>query len=327
MIKVAVWAALVVSGGALRAPSPGKIAVIGASGGTGQRAVLGLLDDPSLLKPSDLRVLSRDPSKPACSALRRLGVETVRADLDEPASLEAALAGARAVYVHGTGAEAKQADLEEVPRAKRLAAAMRAAGVPTAAYNSAADPPSAGIDRAIQKRDVEQAFADAGIGGVDLRATLFMEELWKSYTRPAVLRGKFPFSVPPDRPVSLTCVRDMGRLAAAALCGADGAGDSSRRRAVDVASDVLTPAQIAAAFGTAQGGKVAHQQNRALYYASRVLLPELYRITRHYRKTHVPVDVAELEAAFPGLALTRFAAFLEETGWADTTRAYADLAL
>ena len=72
MIKVAVWAALVVSGGALRAPSPGKIAVIGASGGTGQRAVLGLLDDPSLLKPSDLRVLSRDPSKPACSALRRV---------------------------------------------------------------------------------------------------------------------------------------------------------------------------------------------------------------------------------------------------------------
>ena len=41
----------------------------------------------------------------------------------------------------------------------------------------------------------------------------------------------------------------------------------------------------------------------------------------------MPVDVAELEAAFPGLALTRFAAFLEETGWADSTKTYADLAL
>jgi hypothetical protein len=46
-----------------------------------------------------------------------------------------------------------------------------------------------------------------------LRANLFMEELWKDYTRPAILKGSFPFSVPSDRPVYLTCVRDMGRLA------------------------------------------------------------------------------------------------------------------
>ena len=40
-----------------------------------------------------------------------------------------------------------------------------------------------------------------------------MEELWKSYTRPPILKGKYPFSLPPDRDVYLTSVRDMGRLA------------------------------------------------------------------------------------------------------------------
>jgi hypothetical protein len=40
-----------------------------------------------------------------------------------------------------------------------------------------------------------------------------MEELWKGYTRPAILRVTYPFSVRPDRNVYLTLVRDMGRLA------------------------------------------------------------------------------------------------------------------
>ena len=45
-----------------------KVLVVGASGGTGSRALRGLLDVG--YKPNQLRVLTRNPMKPSLSPLR-----------------------------------------------------------------------------------------------------------------------------------------------------------------------------------------------------------------------------------------------------------------
>ena len=54
----------------------------------------------------------------------------------------------------------------------------------------------------------------------------------KSYTRPPILKGKYPFSLPPDRAVYLTSVRDMGRLAGACLASGEtpGTAGAGQRR-------------------------------------------------------------------------------------------------
>lgn len=53
-------------------------------------------------------------------------------------------------------------------------------------------------------------------------------------------KGKFPFNVPPTKPIFLTSVRDMGRLAGMCIR----APDKYARRTIDVASDVRTTKQV-----------------------------------------------------------------------------------
>lgn len=298
-----------------------KLLVVGASGGTGTRALRGLLDVG--YAPAQLRVLTRDPSKPSLAPLAALGVELCEADLDEPATLGAVGAGCTGCYVHSTAGDTKQLDTGEVSRAQHLAQALLADGsVSQLVYNSAAAEPDHGVKRIAQKHAVEGVFsAESGLPATHLRANLFMEELWKSYTRPPILKGTYPFSLPPDRIVYLTSVRDMGRLAGA--CLADSAPPPSGR-VVNVASDVLTPASMARAFAEAQGTPCVHRQARLLRWVARLFLPDLFEVIQFYRTTTELTDVAALEAQFPGL-LTPFATFLEETRWGDVNATYEDL--
>lgn len=47
-----------------------------------------------------------------------------------------------------------------------------------------------------QKHAVEDVLLDAGLPGLMLEASMFMEEFWKKYTRPGLLKGTFTFSLP-----------------------------------------------------------------------------------------------------------------------------------
>ena len=299
-----------------------KLLVVGASGGTGTRALQGLMDVG--YSPSQLRVLTRNPSKPSLAPLRELGIELCEADLDEPSSLGGVSSACTGVYVHSTAGDTKQLDTGEVSRAQHLSRALRDDGsVSQLVYNSAAAEADHGVKRIDQKHAVEAVFstgADA-LPATHLRANLFMEELWKGYTRPKILKGTYPFSLPPTRQVYMTSVRDMGRLAGAYLAGPPPAANG---RTVNVASDVLTPVELAAAFEAAQGSPCVHKQARLLRLIARLFLPDLFEVIQFYRTSTETTDVAALELQFPGL-LTPFGAFLEETAWGNASATYDDL--
>ena len=301
-----------------------KVLVVGASGGTGSRALRGLLDVG--YKPNQLRVLTRNPMKPSLSPLREIGVELFAADLDEPSTLEGVSTTCTGCYIHSTAGDTKQLDTGEVVRAQHLASALVADGsVGHVVFNSAAAEPEHGVKRIEQKHLVEAVFSvEYQLPATFLRANLFMEELWKSYTRPPILKGKYPFSLPPDRAVYLTSVRDMGRLAGACLASGETPGTAGRR--INVASDVLTPSLMADAFADAQDAPCVHSQARLLRWIARLFLPDLYEVIRFYRTSTETTDVEALSKEFPGL-LTPFASFLDETGWGNRTATYDDLAL
>ena len=147
--------------------------------------------------------------------------------------------------------------------------------------------------------------------------------MWKSYTRPPILSGKYPFSLPPERAVYLTSVRDMGRLAGACLAAAP---PPPQGRTVNVASEVTNPARMAEAFAEAQGSPCVHSQARLLRWIARLFLPDLYEVIQFYRTSTETTDVDALTEQFPML-LTPFGSFLEETGWGNRTATYDDLAL
>eukprot|EP00634_Sargassococcus_sp_CCMP2135_P003365 CAMPEP_0198654540 /NCGR_PEP_ID=MMETSP1467-20131203/7783_1 /TAXON_ID=1462469 /ORGANISM="unid. sp., Strain CCMP2135" /LENGTH=335 /DNA_ID=CAMNT_0044390527 /DNA_START=42 /DNA_END=1049 /DNA_ORIENTATION=+ len=295
-----------------------KVLVVGASGGTGPRAIRGLLDGETIAA-SQVHVLSRNPDSATCQVLRKRGLAVHRADLEDATSVRAAIAAIEPTfaYVHGTGDDSKQLDGGEVKRARVLAAALAACrSLKLVCYNSAGAAPEDvdKVARIRQKRECERVYRNALAASkvCSLRANLFMEELWKKYTRPTILKKKrFEFSVGPNRVIYLTSVRDVGRLAARAFS----ADEDDVPKAIDVASDAKTPTQMAAAFG------VPYRRNRLLPLVARLLAPELFQILRFYQtSSHHPKSIP-----FADVSLTSFEAFLAESHWSDPSRSYDTL--
>lgn len=296
----------------------GKVLLIGVTGGTGSNAVKGLLEQ----EVTDLRAITRkiDLERPSLSKLHNSGVELVEADLDDESSLKAAFAGVSAIYCHATAPDSAKPDPQEVVRAQRIAQAAKQADVSHFVYNSAggADRKS-GISHIEQKYRVEQILKQANLPTTMLRACLFMEEFWKQYTRPSILKGSFPFAVQPDRPLHLITTKDMGRVAAYVIkhrseyVGKD----------IELAGDVLTPKQMAEAFANAQRIPVAYKEVPPWIFLL-LFRKSLFDLIQWYRKQGYQADVSALRKEFPGL-LTTFADFLEETNWANSELTYQDL--
>lgn len=292
-----------------------SILVVGATGGTGFRALQGLMDIG--YKPSQMRIITRSPEK-LVTLKEKFGFQTCQVDLDDDPSseeLKKALADCVGCYIHSTSSDTKKLDTAEEARARNLAKAIQDSSsndkMCHVVFNSAAGEPDHGVKRIQQKHDVENIFIKEfpDIPFTSLRANLFMEELWKGYTRPAIIKGKFPLSVPSDRKVYLTSVRDMGRIAGTCIAKKEDIG-----KIINVASDLLSAEQIASTFAEAQKSPCKHSRPKLLAFLSRLFFRDLYEIIRFYRRSTETTDIASLAAKFEGL-LTDFASFLDETEW------------
>lgn len=74
------------------------LTVFGATGQQGGSLINYVLKHPELPRLYHLRGITRDVSKANAVALKERGVEIVQADLNDPASLVAAVAGSYAVF-------------------------------------------------------------------------------------------------------------------------------------------------------------------------------------------------------------------------------------
>ena len=306
-----------------------RVTLVGVTGGTGSSAVAGFL--AAGVPASSLTALTRDPTSARAGQLAALGINLACADLDDPDSVNRAITAvgdaSSRVYVHALAADSAADGKRQQARARHLASALAAAakrrGKPGAlAFNSAA-----GVGRAPlhalpagmrQKGEVEAVFRDytAVFSHTHIRPAMFMEEWWKKYTRPGVLqRNTLTLALPLDAPLQLTAVRDVGLLAAHALCF-DVAGLANAD--VPFAGDELAPRAMAAAFATAQGTPVRAASMPAWPLA--LLNPELHLIVKYLRDVGDGVDVKACRAAHPWLL--SFAAFLDMTRWADPARSY-----
>ncbi|MBW4491361.1 MAG: NmrA/HSCARG family protein [Trichocoleus desertorum ATA4-8-CV12] len=295
-----------------------KVLLIGVTGGTGSNAVKGLLEQNIM----DLRAITRkvDLTRPALSKLHNSGVELVEADLDDASSLEAAFAGVSAVYCHATAPDSAKPDPREIARAERVAQAAKQANVSHFVYNSAGGVDrNSGIPHIEQKHQVEQILKQASLPTTMLRACLFMEEFWKPYTRPSVLKGSFPFAVQPDKPLHLITTKDMGRVAAHVMKHRS----QYVGRAIELAGDVLTPQQMAEAFSVVQRKPVVYKKVPPWIFLL-LFRKSLFDLIQWYRTQGYRADVSSLRETFPGL-LTTFAEFLEETDWANAELTYQNL--
>ena len=310
-----------------------RILVVGATGKTGLRAIQGLFDVG--WEPSQIRLLSRNPDSQVCQALQKsFGFKVFKVDLDDDADsneLRIALQGCSGCYIHALTSDTRKVTKGGTDRARTLAFAIagQGGGKFHVVLNSAAGEPGHGVQRIQEMHDIERVCNEfSNIRLTSLRANLFMEEFWKIYIRPSVIKkGKFYFSVPSDRSIYLTSVRDMGKLAGICLkvCEWEGSSSSSSSstKVLNVAGDVLTAEEIAATFAEAQESPCQHSNGRVFAWFCRLFFRDLYQIIRFYRRTTETTDVADLRQKFPGM-MTDFATFLNETEWGNRDLSFAN---
>ena len=74
------------------------ITVFGATGNQGGSVIASILSHPELSSQYAIRGVTRDPTKPSAAGLKAKGVEPVKGDLSDPASLRTAIEGSYAVF-------------------------------------------------------------------------------------------------------------------------------------------------------------------------------------------------------------------------------------
>jgi len=201
----------------------------------------------------NLRGLTRKPESRQAAALARDGVDVVKGDLDDEATLRRVLAGAWGVFGVQNTLEAG-VEREEV-QGNRLAMLAREAGVEHYVYTSVGSAhKQTGVPHFDNKWRIEETVRGLRFPShVILRPVFFMENL----VAPFSLQGdRLSSALGPSTRLQMIAVDDIGWFGARAFTDAA----ALNRREIDIASDVRTMPEAAEILTTALGRPIAFAQ-------------------------------------------------------------------
>lgn len=220
------------------------VLVTGASGHLGRLVVESLLERGT--PAADIIATARDLDTTADLAAR--GVQTRRADYNDPASLDAALAGADRVLLVSSSAVGSRVE----QHGNVIGAAARA-GVGLLAYTSIANATSGGLALAAEHIETERLLLESGLATVLLRNGWYVENYTENL-EPVLATGAVVGSAG-DGKVSAASRRDYAEAAAAVLLADQQAG-----KVYELGSDVpFTLAELAATVAEATGREIGYR--------------------------------------------------------------------
>ncbi|GEM30532.1 NmrA family transcriptional regulator [Nocardia neocaledoniensis NBRC 108232] len=287
----------------------GPVLVIGATGQQGTATTRALL-----AQGRAVRAFVRDPASAKATALREAGADLVVGDLDDDASVQAALDGSQGVFMMLTmmeGVHITAAGIEAERRRGELVVDLaRDSGVEHLVYSSLRGAgQDSGVEYYAAKEHLENYLTESGVPATILRPVFFMDN-FGSFNRPVLDSGTLTLNlaVREDIPMSLISVHDIGAFAALALARpSDYLG-----RTLSLAGDRLTPPQIARALGAAAG--LPARSVTVPLEAVRAFDEQVAKMFAFFNeRPDEGVDIAELRRAHPGLQ--DFPTWLAATGW------------
>ena len=246
-----------------------------------------------------LRGLTRKPEGEQAGALARQGVEIVKGDLDDEATLRRALDGAWGVFgVQNTG----EAGVErEEAQGKRLAKLAREGGVEHYVYTSvgSADKQT-GIPHFDNKWRIEETVRGLRFPShVILRPVFFMENLLAPFS----LQGStLAWALGPDTRLQMIAVDDIGWFGARAFTQAA----AWNRREIALAGDARTMTAAAEILSGALSRPITFAQTpieKVRQYSKEMAL-----MLEWFDRVGYSVDIAGLEREF-GRTLTKLPAW------------------
>lgn len=243
------------------------IAVTGATGAQGGGLVRAILADPR--GEFAVRAITRKPSGDAARALAQQGVEVVAADLDDPASVEKAFAGAYGAFCVTNFWEHFSPE-KELAQADALAHAAKAAGVRHAVWSTLDDTRKRvplddprmptlkdkyKVPHFDAKGEADHFFSDLGVPTTYLLTSFYWDNLIGFGMGPKKgADGKLAFVLPmADKKLPGIAAEDIGKCAFGVFSRPNLIG-----KTVGIAGEHLTGEQMAAALGRALGQPVAY---------------------------------------------------------------------
>jgi uncharacterized protein YbjT (DUF2867 family) len=216
-------------------------------GGTGRQG--GAAARELLRRGWNVRALVRDPGTDKAAALASAGAVLVRGDLEDPPSLQAAMAGVHGLFsvqtFRGPGGV-----VAEERQGKAVGDAAARAGVAHVVYSSVGGAErSTGIPHFESKGSVERHLTRLDLPLTILRPVMFHDVFQDM--GPQLIGGKLVLKLwlRPEVPVQLIATSDIGLFAADAF---DDPGTWLGRQ-VEIAGDELTGPGMAEAFERASG--------------------------------------------------------------------------
>lgn len=244
------------------------LAVVGATGAQGGGLARAVLNDPE--RNLDVRALTRDVRAPAAVELARLGAEVVAADLDRPDTIERAFAGANAAFCV-TFFWAHFSPEKELEHAGVMARAARNTGVEHVIWSTLEDtrrwiplddkcmPTLMGrykVPHFDAKGEADRLFTGLGVPTTFLLTSFYWENFIHFGMGPkrgadGVLKLTMPMGA---KKLPGIAVEDIGKCAYGILRR----GGSYIGRAVGIAGEHLSGAEMASALGKALGEEVRY---------------------------------------------------------------------
>jgi len=268
-----------------------KILVLGATGAQGGSVARHLLSRGRF----DVRAFTRNPDSPAAQALRDLGAEVVKGDLDDRASLDAALAGCTGVYGVTNFWEhfAKEAE-----QGRNLVEAVAAAGVEHFVLSSL--PPIAketgGALRSPHfdlKAEHEEYARSLGIPSTFIHVPFYYENFLAFFPPRPAGDGSYQFGFPQgDTPLAAMSVQDVGRIVAVIFEHPE----VYLGQVVKLAGDELPPAEYAAIMSRRTGADIRYnyvprETFAAFGFPGAEDLADMFE----YYRLHIPSRKADIE--------------------------------
>jgi uncharacterized protein YbjT (DUF2867 family) len=258
-------------------PEKKIIAVLGATGAQGGGLVRAILDDPD--GGFTARALTRNINSPKAQELARRGAEVVAVDVDDPASLKKAFAGAYGAYCVTFFWDHFSVE-KEMAEVKSMAEAARAEGLKHVIWSTLEDtrkwvplddnrmPTLQGkykVPHFDGKGESNHFFTDAGVPTTFLLTSFYWDNFIHFGMGPATgPDGKLAITLPmADKKLPGIAAEDIGRCA----YGIFKNGDKFIGQTVAISGENLTGAQIAAALSQVLG--------KDIHYNS--VPPEIYR--------------------------------------------------
>ena len=242
--------------------------------------------------------MTRKPESGPARTLASQGVNIVKADFDDAASLSAALEGvwgALSVQPRDAG------PAREEERGLRFARSARAAGVQHFVYHSVASADRrTGIPHFESKARIEDTVRSLCFPShVIVRPAFFMENL----RAPSFLSGgTLTAAIKPTTRLQMIAVRDIGEYGARAFLEAD----RLNRREIDIAGDAVTMSEAATTLSAALGRPIEFVQ--APIAEVRTLSPAYATMLEWFDRVGYDIDIPALVREF-GLQPTTLAAW------------------